>query len=125
MKASKVRIGRRNGANPCVYAIAFYDACIAGGLSAKTASNCLTIFKTAVSSGKVPSDWSQRGTKSKGKGKGAQKGATLLSKVKSLYGHAEFESFANAFDAAWKADKVTTLSHYVENYLRAEGCTLK
>lgn len=125
LKASKVKIGRRNGANPCVYAIAFYDACIGGGLSPKTASNCLTAFKAAVSTGKVPSDWSNRGAKGKGKGKGAQKAATLLSKVKALYGHAEFESFASAFDAAWKADKVSTLVHYVENYLRSQGCTLK
>ena len=56
LHSAKVTIGRRNGKGACPYAKAFHDEQVAQGLTSKTASNYLTLFKACVESGELPTD---------------------------------------------------------------------
>ena len=117
-----VVVGRRNGANACPIAAMFYDTLIAGGLAAKTSSNYLTTFKTAVESGKAPTDWNLA---RKGKGKKSKKepkefSALLLPAFNHNEG-ASFEDLCKRIQSGYDDGKFDTLYECFVDYLKSEG----
>jgi len=117
-----VVVGRRNGANACPIAAMFYDTLIAGGLAAKTSSNYLTTFKTAVESGKPPTDWNLA---RKGKGKKSKKepkefSALLLPAFNHDDG-ASFNSMCKGIQATYDDGRFDTLYECFIDYLKSEG----
>ena len=78
---AKAKVGRYN---KCAIATAFVDTLTAGGLAKKTAQNYLSLFKTAVESGKPIADLGgtkKAGGRKNGKGKGQAAFADLLLKA--------------------------------------------
>lgn len=117
-----VKVGRRNGSNACSVAAMFYDSLIAKGLAAKTASNYLTTFKTAVESGKPPTDWNLA---RKGKGKKSKKepkefSALLLPAFNHEDG-SSFEDLCKRIQSGYDDGKFDVLYEGFIDYLKSEG----
>ena len=116
-----VKVGRRNGSNPRSVAAMFYDTLIAGGLAAKTASNYLTTFKTAVESGKAPTDWN-KSRKGKGKGKKTPKEFSAL--LVPVFNHDDgvsFEALCKRIQTAYDDGQFEYLYNGFVDYLNSEG----
>ena len=116
-----VVVGRRNGANACPIAAMFYDTLIAGGLAAKTSSNYLTTFKTAVESGKPPTDWNLA-RKGKGKKKKAPKEfSALLIPAFNHENGSSFEELCKRIQSGYDDGKFDVLYEGFIDYLKSEG----
>jgi hypothetical protein len=126
LHSAKVVIGRRNGKNPCVYAQAFYDAQVAQGLTPKTASNYLTLFKACVESGELPTDSNMhRKPKAKGKAKSKTKDPKAFSSVfAQSFNYNEgkaFEDLCNEVEASFEDAKFDTIYEAFTDFLKREG----
>ena len=115
-----VKVGRRNGKNPCTVAAMFYDSLISKGLSAKTASNYLTTFKTAVESGKAPTDWN-KARKGKGKKKEAKAFAALMLPAFNHDEGKSFQKLCNEIESGYMDDKFDSIYKAFIDFLKKEG----
>jgi len=125
LHSAKVVIGRRNGKNPCVYAQAFYDAQVAQGLTPKTASNYLTLFKTCVESGKLPTDSNMHRAKAKSKAKSKTKDPKSFSSIFAQgfnfnEGKA-FEDLCNEIESGFEDAKFDSMYEGFTDFLKREG----
>lgn len=122
LHSAGVKVGRRNGSNRCPVAAMFYDTLIAGGLAAKTASNYLTTFKTAVESGKAPTDWNLA---RKGKGKKSKKEPKEFSALLlPAFNHDDgvsFEELCKRIESGYDDGKFGVLYEGFIDYLKSEG----
>ena len=124
LHSAKVTIGRRNGKGACPYAKAFHDEQVAQGLTSKTASNYLTLFKACVESGKLPTD-SNMHRKPKGKAKGKTKDPKSFSSIFAQgfnfnEGKA-FEDLCNEIEASFEDAKFDSIYEGFVDFLKREG----
>ena len=115
-----VKVGRRNGKDACSVAAMFYDSLIANGLAAKTASNYLTTFKTAVESGKAPTDWN-RARKGKGKKKAAKAFAALFLPAFNHNEGKSFQKLCSEIESGYMDDKFDSIYKAFIDFLKKEG----
>ena len=126
LHSAKVTIGRRNGKGACPYAKAFHDEQVAQGLTSKTASNYLTLFKACVESGELPTDSNMhRKPKAKGKAKSKTKDPKAFSSVfAQSFNYNEgkaFEDLCNEIEASFEDAKFDSIYEAFTDFLVREG----
>ena len=126
LHSAKVTIGRRNGKGACPYAKAFHDEQVAQGLTPKTASNYLTLFKACVESGELPTDSNMhRKPKAKGKAKSKSKDPKAFSSVfAQSFNYNEgkaFEDLCNEIESAFEDAKFDSIYEGFVDFLKREG----
>ena len=125
----KVTIGRYG---VCLLATAFKDALIAADLADGTAGNYLSTFRNAVKTGEPVTDWNpnradSKGTKGKGKGKGAKGSKGFDELLAAVFNHDGGETLKGHCEQ-W--DKLIDDAVYdgvydcIRNFLIAEGYEL-
>ena len=126
LHSAKVTIGRRNGKGACPYAKAFHDEQVAQGLTSKTASNYLTLFKACVESGELPTDSNMhRKPKAKGKAKSKTKDSKSFSSIFAQgfnfnEGKA-FEDLCAEIESGFEDAKFDSIYEGFVDFLKREG----
>jgi hypothetical protein len=125
LKEQKARFGKSK--RTCSLSASFFDACIAGGVAQKTASNYLSIFRDAVNNGvKITHlGTAPKGAKGKNKGKASKSSlADLLVKAFNHDSGKSFETLCGEIEASFNDAKIDSLYEGFAEYLKAQGFDL-
>jgi hypothetical protein len=125
LKEQKAKFGKSK--RTCSLSASFFDACVSGGVSQKTASNYLSIFRDAVNNGvKITHlGTAPKGAKGKNKGKASKSSlADLLVKAFNHDSGKSFESLCAEIEASFNDAKIDSLYEGFSDYLKAQGFDL-
>ena len=125
LHSAKVTIGRRNGKGACPYAKAFHDEQVAQGLTSKTASNYLTLFKACVESGELPTDSNMhrapKDKKAKGKSKDKKAFSAIFAQGFNFDNGTAFESLCAEIESGFEDAKFDSIYEGFIDFLKREG----
>jgi hypothetical protein len=120
LKASGIVFGK--SVKTCQHRLNFADAMKAAfkGKAAKTYSNYMTSFVSAVNDGTAFSLSSSKGSAKGGK-KGKSKTEAIDKAIAKVFSHAEFKAWCDKIQASYDNAEADTLEGCVRSYLESEG----
>jgi len=125
LKEQKAKFGKSK--RSCGLSSAFFDACIAGGVAQKTASNYLSIFRDAVNNGTKITHLGTAPKGAKGKNKGKASKSSLADLLVKAFNHdsgKSFETLCGEIEAKWDDAKIESLYEGFSEYLKSQGFDL-
>jgi len=120
LREAKIVFGK--SVKTCQYRLQFADAMKATfkGKTAKTYSNYMTSFVSAVNEGTLFSLSSSKGSAKGGK-KGKSKTEAIDKAIAKVFSHPEFKAWCDKIQASYDDAEADTLEGCVRSYLEAEG----